>query len=291
MEMCSLDKLNAAKGVDQLVFSGILSTTTTTTTASTSCYVHGIAFSTLAIEGYGDTDCTNLAGKICIQSREAQLQPAWYRLGKPSNEYKRFHEDFVWLATFAKYFADFLLEEKEVTLHLFRSDFLPWLVQQYGDTEDFQSWHRQCNFQQDFRTSVAAWVNYLHKECYSIDDNDSELLRHPIWSEIGPVLNAIGSQPTDESNATVVTPFVRRCFDNMYFASHLQTKEPCDAVLATIMRRKQELCLTPWNAATAPQPSLVRESSEALSIHVRQGDVVCVNPNAEDQWKRSKAKA
>jgi DNA (cytosine-5)-methyltransferase 1 len=282
MEMCTLDKLNTARGVDQLIFSWMLSTAT----ATTAYYVHGIAFGTLAIEGYGDTDCVDLAGRISIQSRSAQLVPAWFRLGKPSVEYKGFHEDYVWLATFTKYFADFLLEEKHVTLHLFRSDFLPWLLQQYGDKMEFQSWHKQCGFQQDFGTSAAAWVRYLHKECYSIDYEELDLLRHPVWSETGPVLNAIERQPTKGSDATVVTPFVRRYFDSMYFASHLQTEKPCDKVLAAIVRRKQELCLTPWYAAPTAPPR-VRKSSNALNI--RQGDVVCVNPNADDQWKRSKA--
>jgi DNA (cytosine-5)-methyltransferase 1 len=286
MEMCTLDKMNTGKGVDQLVFSGTLSTAT----ATTSFYVHGIAFCTIAVDGYGDTDCANLAGRISIQSRTAQLVPAWFRLGKPSSEYKRFHEDYMWLATFTKYFADFLLDElhKHVTLHSFRSEFLPWLLQQYGNKTEFQSWHQQCGFQQDFGTSVAAWVSYLHKECFSIDDEESKLLQHPIWSEVGPVLNAIKRHPTEGSDATIVTPFVRRCFDKMYFASHLQTKKPRDKVLAAIVRRKQELCLTSWDAAPTPRPH-VRTNSDHLNV--RQGDVVCLAPNADDQWKRSTATA
>jgi len=287
MEMCTLDKLNTSKGVDRLIFSGVLSKAT----ATTSYYVNEIPFSTLAIDGYGDVDCVSLSGKICIQSVMAQTKPAWFRLGKPSAEYQRFHNEFVWLATFAKYFADFLIENihKSVTLHLFRCEFLPWLVQQYGSVTEFQSWHQLCGFQQEFGTSVAAWVNYLHKECYSINDDCTKLLQHPIWQEIGPVLSAIERQPSDGSDATVVTPFVRRCFDNMYFASHLQTKEPCGKVLATITRCKRGLRLTPWNAAPTPRPYLSRESRDTLIV--RQGDVVCVSPNANDQWKRSKATA
>lgn len=282
MEMCTLDKLNTAPGLDQLAFSGTLSTS-----RGTACYVHQIAFSTLAIDGYGDLDSASLSRKICIQSRMAQLTTAWFRLGKPSTEYQRFHEDFVWLATFTKFFADFLLEEKRVTLHHFRSDFLPWLLRQHGNATAFQSWHKKCDFQQDFGTSAAAWVNYLYKECYNIDDDDSEILQHPIWSEIGPVLDAIERQPSKGSDATVVTPFVRRCFDAMYFVSHLRTKKPCGKVLDAIVRRKQELCLTPWNAAPTVQPHR-RDNNSAPIV---QGDVVCVSPNANNRWKRSTATA
>jgi DNA (cytosine-5)-methyltransferase 1 len=286
MEMCTLDKLNTGKGVNELAFSGVLSTSTGTR------YVHEVVFSTLAIDGYGDTESTSLTGKIYIQTRTAKLVPAWIKLGKPSTEYKAFHEDFVWLATFTKYFADFLLDEshEHVTLPLFRSEFLPWLLQQYGDRMEFQSWHQRCGFQQDFGTSAAAWANYLRNECHNIPD-EPELLEHPIWSEIGPVLDAIEREPSEKSEPTIVTPFVHRCFNGMYFASHLRTQEPCDEVLATIQRRKQELCLTPWNAAPTPQPSSVHEGSETPNISVRQGDVICVPPSADGSWKRSKTRA
>lgn len=47
MEMCTLDKLNTAKGVDQLVFSGTLSIAS----ATTSFYVQGVVFCTVAVDG------------------------------------------------------------------------------------------------------------------------------------------------------------------------------------------------------------------------------------------------
>lgn len=97
MEMSTLDRLQTWKGVDELCFSGKLST------ASASYYVHNVKFSILAVDGYGDPESVCLRDKICIQSPRARVRNVWYRLGRPSAEYRGFYEDYVWLATFTKY--------------------------------------------------------------------------------------------------------------------------------------------------------------------------------------------
>jgi DNA (cytosine-5)-methyltransferase 1 len=285
MEMSTLDRLNIPNGLDQLCFNGRLST------ATDSYYVHGVTFSTVAVDGYGDLECVDLSDSICIQSPWAQSHDTWYRLGRPAAEYRVFHEDFIWLATFTKYFVDFLLErETSVTLHIFRAEFAPWLIYQYGQSTQFQAWHQKCGYQQDFGTSVAAFVNYLYKECFSIDDSTPNLLQHPFWCEIDPKrLTAIKKQPEDSSGATVVTPFAFRCFQDMYFAAHLKRHDPIPEVQAQISSRKHAMDLTPWNAAPVSRPRLPADVAEVETLVIRQGDVICTSPNAGDEWKRSKS--
>lgn len=284
MEMSTLDRLQTWKGVDELCFSGRLST------ASASYYVHSVKFSILAVDGYGDPESVSLRDKICIQSPWARARNVWYRLGRPSAEYRGFYEDYVWLATFTKYFIDFFLEQEiDITLHRFRSRFLPWVLRQYGGSAQFQAWHERCGHQQDFGTSVAAYVNYLFKECYSINDSTSELLQHTLWREIDPAnLTAIERQPADLDGATIVTPSTFRCFRDMYFAAHLQTHYPVPEVQAEIARRKHEMSLTPWDAASVSRPPLCAVN-EAGRLKIRQGDVICTYPNADDKWKSSKS--
>jgi DNA (cytosine-5)-methyltransferase 1 len=283
MEMSTLDRLQISKGVDKLCFSGRLST------ATASYYVHGVEFSILAVDGYGDHESANLHDKLCIQSQWARARDVWYRLGHPSAEYSGFHKDYLWLATFTKYFIDFLLEqEADITLHGFRSKFLPWIQLQYGESPQFQAWHEKCGYQQDFGTSAAAYVNYLYKECYSIDDSTSQLLKHSFWREVDPAnLTAIPRQPTDLSGATVVTPFAFRCFQDMYFAAHLQMHHPVPDVQAAIEERKQRMSLTPWDTAPVARPPPC--AVNASQLRIRKGDVICTHPNANDQWKRSKS--
>jgi hypothetical protein len=166
LEMCALDSLQVKKGVGQLCFSGRLSMTTSTITAAAvttttrdSYYVRDVSFSTTAVVGCGDHECVSLSNKICIQSTWAQSRDVWYQLGRPSTEYKRFYKAFIWLATFTKFFIDFLLEnEKDMTLHSFRSDFALWVTGRYGKFLEFKTWHQECGYQQDFDASAAAYV-------------------------------------------------------------------------------------------------------------------------------------
>ena len=175
MEMSTLDRLTS-RGVDKLCFKGRLSI------AAASYYVRDVEFDILAVDGYGDHEIPDLHDKICIQSPWARARKVWYRLGRPSVEYISFYEDYKWLATFTKYFVDFLLEqETDVTLHGFRRKFSRWVQRQYGHLAQFQVWHEKCGYQQDFGTSAAAYVNYLYNECYNIDDPTLELLKHSLW--------------------------------------------------------------------------------------------------------------
>lgn len=280
LELCTLDRLQVEAGVDELCFSGYLSA------ADLSFHVYNISFSILAIDGYGDGNSTDVDDKISIQSPRAKGHGLWYRLGKPADEYKAFHQPFIWLATFTKFFVEFLLEEEDVTLRRFRSMFPSFLRQQYGPA--MQSWHQECGFQTDFGTSVVAYVNYLYKECYSIDSDDLKLLRHPIWQEINPLaLEAIPFQSSSGPDATTVTPFVYDCFRDAYFASHLTEQEPLPEMQAKITERKYELGLTPWYTAHVERPSLVEHIEQHRPLKVHRGDVVCIKPDADGFWKES----
>ena len=68
MEMSTLDGLQITRGIDDLCFSGNLST------ATASYYVRNVNFTILAIDGYGDDECTSLCGMICIQSQWARAR-------------------------------------------------------------------------------------------------------------------------------------------------------------------------------------------------------------------------
>lgn len=291
MDLCMLDRLQTGRGVDCLCFSGTLSN------GKAKIFVKDVTFETLAIDGYGDCNCYTMSDKVCIQSRRAGLNKLWYRLRRPSAEYEGFYRPFLWLATFTKFFVDFLdaYKGENVTLGFFRSNFKSWLITQYGSHSLFQSWHIQCDSQKDFGTSAAAFANFLYKECYSIDDSESRLLQQPIWREIDPLnLNAIKRQPSLPLavEMTVVTPFVYKCFKDMYFASHLSLKEPTPEVLDSIKTVKREKCLTPWNASPTVKPLIDLNFPEQASIQdprdVRQGDVVCIEPNGERDWIHSR---
>ena len=244
-ELTTLDRLQNRNGCNEFLFDGIL------TFGNERRYVQGVRFKTMAIDGYGDPDITDLHGHICIQSSRANGREVWYQLGKPSAVYNRFWTPFFWLAKFTKYFVDYLLEFENVTLDDFRSHFYPWLDSRCRDCPSFQSWLRQCCLR-DFRTSIAVNVGFLWKECSGIDDLETGLCEQPIWGEVDPFrLTAIPRRENREK-ATIVTPFAYECFKNMYFAQHLESREFLNPSLKIrIQKRKRQLKLTPLGASEA----------------------------------------
>lgn len=276
-ELVTLDRLQNKMGCSEFLFSGVLSC------GGAERYVVGVAFMTLTLEGYADADAFRMSGRLCIQSKEGEKRNVWYRLGRPSREYKRFYDPFVWLATFAKQFVDYLLETPQVNLNNFRRRFRAWLNTRYVDSKYYASWLDECRNMNDFRTTVSANVGFLLKEAHSIDH---KLRRHPIWKEIWPWdLTAVPHQPERES-LTVVTPFVYDCFRRMYFRDHLQMRIVTDqAVLTRTAARKHALRLSPFNALGYSKASMPWMTPPVLEV--KPGDVVTVTVDAEGAWKGS----
>ncbi|KAK4548941.1 hypothetical protein LTR36_008714 [Oleoguttula mirabilis] len=283
-ELVTLDRVLNRRGNASLLLEGVLSS------GGVKRYVRGVAFSTLTIDGYGEPDVCDMRDKICIQSDRASGTDIWYRLGTPASEYQRFYTPFLWLAGFAKHFADYLLETENVTLEHFRSRFHHWLSDRYSNSAEFRSWMAEASLQ-DFRTTVVANVGFLLKECHGIDDKEAGLCEHPIWGEVNrDNLTAIPSQPNHERR-TVVTPFTYDCFKHMYFAKHMCARPIMNSTVEEQVRhRKLQLRLTPLGArdthgpgAKAPESLPTENGTEPPDV--QQGDVVCLKPDENSPWR------
>ena len=280
-ELISLENVNISRGCTELLFDGYLCF------GNNRHFVKGVPFSTMTIDGYGNPDIISLQDCICIQSAQAQKQEVWYKLGRPSQEYERFFQPFLWLSQFTKYFLEYLLEIENVCLHHFRRRFYEWLP--YKRSPSFRAWLSKSR-PPDFCTTVTAHVNFLWKECWGIDAEEWELRNHPIWGEVNPdALTAIRQRPMIEKN-TILTPFVHECFKRMYFAEYIEEREILDSdVVVRIRQQKQRLDLTPFGAREAQDqgrltPVSMDDNSTGL-MGITVGDVVCVPSDTESVWK------
>lgn len=288
-ELTTLDRLRQDR-YPEFYFDGVLSY------GDQEYYVEAVPFEIVTVDGYGDDpDDGDVSNQICIQSKlqskVARGKGAWYQLGSPAPEYKRFYHPFLWLARFTKYFVAYLLEKDHVTLSHFRSKFIEWLeTRQSAHNQNFQKWLKHSQLR-DFRTTVAANVGYLWKECHGLD---LELRRHFIWQEIDPQhLRAIPEQPNLEK-LTVVTPFAFECFRGMYFGDRLVERKIDEAMLELTRRRKSLLRLTPALSKRVPRnvatPTSPRRSSPGdRVISVQPGDVVSVRPDQKGAWRTENA--
>ncbi|KAI9857938.1 MAG: DNA methyltransferase Dim-2 [Vezdaea acicularis] len=207
-------------------------------------YVQRIPFKVVSIGNYG-IENHSVSNQVWIQSSLGSHCDIWYRLGSPAPEYARYHDAFMWLAGFAKYFIDYLENNERVTIHDFRVRFFEFTNSLHSDDVAYQEWLAQYDCT-DFRRVCAAHPDFLLKEAYGIDEANfsNEITNHPIWREIVQrYLDAIRKQPLTQPK-TVVTQYVYDCFKHMPWAHFLSAKIPTPHVAHARHGQEDALGLT-----------------------------------------------
>ncbi|EMC95620.1 hypothetical protein BAUCODRAFT_90408, partial [Baudoinia panamericana UAMH 10762] len=290
-ELVTLDRLQNRKGCNTFLVDGVLAC------GKLKVCVKAVPISILTVDGYGNTDTFSLSGKICVQSATAAECDVWYQFGTPSPEYRRFFSPFLWLAHFTKSFVEYLTETENVTLAHFAADmqFVQWLQYTYGGDSDWLQWQQMANLS-DYRTTVAANVGFLFKECWSVHNpapgSPFNIRNQPVWGEVDPMnLKAIPQQPNKET-ATIVTPYAYRCFRHMYFGQQLKQMSIRDnAVNAQVTERKRALGLTvatgvtPYETGMRTPESMPSTPPSASPLEVNAGDVVSVEADKNGPWR------
>ncbi|KAF4554688.1 Hypothetical protein D9617_4g004430 [Elsinoe fawcettii] len=271
-EMVPLHTLKVDVGLEGLCFDGKLCID------GAELPVRGVYFETLSIHGYGSRHIPSVRSSISVQSERGSCRDVWYRLASPSDEYRRYHDAYLWVADLAKYVVDYLMEHQTITLEHFHGDFYNWLCQVQSKTRYVQKWLSAYKNNHDFRAAIVANIHYIWKEAYDVVPHVN---RHPIWTEADH--NRLDAIPKHyrQSTSTVVTPFIHEMFNNMSFAPLLtcpQRQQP----LATQVRRKQ-LKLTP---ATTLRTATPRDRPNPATA-VAPDDVVYIKPDKNTHWRHS----
>ncbi|KAI9837405.1 MAG: DNA methyltransferase Dim-2 [Thelocarpon superellum] len=241
-------------------------------------YLQRIPFSRLSLMDYGDAAPHPERGheQIYIQSAllSRRATEVWYRLRDPAPEYRRYHDDFCWLASLAKHVTDFLCRHESVALQRFQQEFYQEIVDLHRENLAFHVWLRQYG-DTDFRRAVASNHAFLRNEAWNLDPRTR---RHPLWGEIVPTdLAAIKAHPS-HVHATVVTPYVYECFQRLPWARCLKAIKPRVS--------------TPTKAlieVSVPTPTRLRWSKLGRPMtrpdKVQVGDVIGVEKDVETRWK------
>lgn len=272
-EMVPLNALKVEIGCDELYFDGIISV------GAEKRYVEAIRFETLSVDGYCDDITYSTDVQLYIQSDQASMHGVWYRLTAANQSYARFHAPFCWYAAFTKHVIDFLDTNERVTLTDFERTFHKWLLSRHGGSTRFQAWLRQFAGP-DYRCHIAANIGYLWKESYSVVP---EVHRHPLWAEVHPDrLNAIVQQPPVECN-TIVSEFVYRCFQELYFADKMEARNITDC------KAQRKRWLRKRSLGMLEEDSLMlRRAPLAIPIKpspIKVGDVVGVPRDETSTWR------
>lgn len=261
---------------------------------NTKHYVQAVAVQDSSIEGYGDKEDPGIVAYVQSElARTDSLYDIWYRLNRPTQEYKRFHEPFLWVAQLSKHVVDYMDEQPacSVGLESFRKEFHFWLVSRFSRTgsEDFRQWHYAFRDQVDFRVGVNAYINYIYDQAFNLP-NSKDLLAHPLWKEcMARGLSVVEEQEQVEKH-TLATPHVYACFKDMYFGNNLREMQPSRSVTAKQERRKLELGFPETSLVKTPtqRPKVRPHCQPYGATPIKKGDIISFKPNEIDQqlWRQ-----
>jgi DNA (cytosine-5)-methyltransferase 1 len=210
---------------------------------STRRYVQGLTIRDSSVEGYGDSDSPLIVTYVQsdVAHKDAEFD-IWIRLNRPSKDYKRFHDPFLWVAQLAKHVIDFMDGQPtgSAGLDSFRKTFHTWLAARFPDNVDFEAWHRAYRGRVDFRTSVNAYIEFLYRQAHNLP-NAKQLLAQPLWSDC-MVRGLTAIKPQNQVvQHTLATPYVLDCFKGMYFGSTIRAMCPSPPVKTEQMQRQHQL--------------------------------------------------
>ncbi|KAH0538515.1 hypothetical protein FGG08_004902 [Glutinoglossum americanum] len=203
-------------------------------------YVEKVPFKVLSIGNYLDTSLHTVGDQIWIRSAQLKGKEVWYQLKEPAPEYREYHEQFLWIAEFAKHFVDFLDAVDKVSLHHFQQQFHDWALELHGNDADFTRWLSTYSHT-DFRSVVAANFEFLWKEASGVENG---LHKHPIWSEVDAKRLTVVKEHHFKTENTVVTPYVYECFKRLPFGGYFNVITQSSKVLASRRKREMKLDLT-----------------------------------------------
>jgi DNA (cytosine-5)-methyltransferase 1 len=283
-EMRPLNQLATARfGTDRFFFDGILRG------GGIEHRVQGVPFKELPLGNYGSRHDT-VGGEVWIRSETNQRRKIYYRLRHPAQEYRRFHEAFLWIADFAKHFVDFCDARKEdggqVVLADFKSSFIQWLSTVHHHSTAVKKWCLKHGPGSDFRTAVVAHIDFLWKEAFSVLGNAAfrlDLFRevktfNHYQNQVAPRIRSISQGPYRVAS-TIVTPYVYYCFKRMRMGDILSPVGDLSTGFHAIAANTQddELQHDPHHSPVGKQ----------IVDGIRPGQVISTRPDAdgESKWK------
>ncbi|KAF1848243.1 S-adenosyl-L-methionine-dependent methyltransferase [Cucurbitaria berberidis CBS 394.84] len=285
-ELTSLLHLEAPKA-RKLWFDGFLCI------GETKLYVERVALQDSSIEGFGDDDEPGVLAYVrsTLASKDSTYE-IWYKLGEPAQQYKRFHEPFLWAAQLTKHTIDYIETHpaRSVGLENFRKDFHCWLAARFArsSSEDFRQWRQSLKSQADFRVAVNANINFIYHHASGL--NSQRLLDHPLWSEcMAGGLTSMKPQVQLVEN-TLATPHVYDSFKAMYFGENLKQGQASEPV-----KRKQELRISELGfgrvcSGSSSTPLQLAQLCQPYGRSaIRVGDIVGLDSTELDRqvWKNA----
>ncbi|KAI1456025.1 S-adenosyl-L-methionine-dependent methyltransferase [Annulohypoxylon moriforme] len=308
-ELRPLQHLATRLAAEQFYFDGIIRD------GDKRFYLRKVHFRQLPIGNYGSEEHT-VGDQIWIRSdlNERRDEEIYYKLKKPSTEYLRYYEPFIWVADLAKHVLDYCdhlkSQRQRAVLYDFKSRFSIWLEQKHTSSASFRHWH-STNRGNDFRGAILANINFIWKEAHGLDP--TMVTWHEFWGEIKTLNHYMPNLSLDQSFSdedsetinpkkkkrrkdgqvppTIVTPYIHDLFSHMVFGSVLKRVNPS----ADIQKRRDAFTQSnlPIEQRSPPAIKRINQDRAAFIASIEVGDVISTHPDDEGtdtEWKQQKSK-
>ncbi|KAK2607983.1 hypothetical protein N8I77_006622 [Diaporthe amygdali] len=258
--------------------------------------VEKVLFEEIPLGNYGK-DHPTVGDQLWICSDLNREKNIYYQLKRPSFEYARFHQDFLWVADLAKHVVDFsehLIElGQNVSIRHFQQDFARWLQSIHGSSPTFQKWYTKRG-SDDFRQSIVANERFIRKELFDMFEGQKWTHIH-IFREITHPFGMFGRQghgflsKGDRVPYTIVTPYIYDCFSHMEMGMVLKPMQPSV--------NTKEATSRSWLTNGMQSPRFVRTADafyqhRAMIDSIKPGDTISIAPDTEETdtpWSTNKA--
>ncbi|KAK4664949.1 uncharacterized protein QC763_509100 [Podospora pseudopauciseta] len=302
LEMRSLQHIGMRKPTDRYYFDGVLSW------KGHKYFVQKVEVAELPIGNYG-VEYPSVDGEVWVRSVFNSRNEVYYRLRRPTIEYKRFYEPFVWAMDLAKHVVDYagylLQENRSLCLEVFKNSFSEWLESTHGGSAAFRKWRRQYP-RIDFRVAVVNNIDFIWKEVFGVHGEKKagsmRLFREAMNLDIYESTKAVPELPKllesrpmkqdVEVAPTIVTPYINELFGHMVLGKVFHVVSSPDGGLRTPVPAREATpdvqikmeCNVPGRRRGTTQ-FLPLDVTDAIQV----GDTISTPPDDEStntKWKK-----
>ncbi|KAK0673698.1 putative DNA methylase [Cercophora samala] len=304
LEMRSLQHIDMkSNSPDRYYFDGILSC------KGQKFYVQKVEVTELPIGNYG-TEHPSVDGEIWVRSIMNSRNEIYYRLRRPTTEYRRFFEPFVWATDLAKHvvdYAGYLLQQKQsISLAVLKESFSEWLESTHGRSATFRKWRQQYP-RNDFRTAVVSNIDFIWKEVFGVhgpkkagsmrlflEARDFSMHQKITALPALPVLVEPRHMKEDYTVApTIVTPYINELFGHMVLGKVFHVVESPKGGLRTPVPARQatpECQIRLESKVSGRRRGTTHFLPLEVTDHIQVGDTISTphdDETTDTKWKKN----
>ena len=263
-----------------------------------------IDIDTISIDGFEDTEIHSVQDLVYLQTvvcaRRRTALDCWYRLGKPSGQYRDLHQRFLWVADLAKHVIDYAnwkyhSEDHNAMVRLkdFQQNFMTRIVDWHAGNLQFEEWLHAYN-KPDYRIPLNRHREFIYSRAAGLGGHYPD---HDLWSDlmVRPALSMNDHNGLPED--TLVTTYVKHCCRSMPWSYVLKAERMSEPVRRQQQRRAAAMGFSlPISHHHSSGSDETPRTAALLEVAAKSGSTSAISADEASgsfaivRWKRSQGR-